>query len=117
MINATITLTVQVEYDPNEQAIQDVTDNLAGRCTAFLYPAGLTVQSCEARRQSPGEALSGDDLADLREALALRISHSKETLERAELSGALDGRPASLVQARLQHIGRLEALQARLALR
>jgi hypothetical protein len=57
--------------------------------------------------------LTQGDLLDLTEALNLRISHSRDVLEQAELDGKLDGRDEFKAK-RLAHIARLEALRFRL---
>ena len=48
MKTATIQVTVSVSYDETQLAYSDITAMLSERVTAFLYPAGLTVESATA---------------------------------------------------------------------
>ena len=58
--------------------------------------------------------LTDGDILDLTEALNLRIATSRDTLEKAELAGQLDGKPAAFRAAREAHIARLESLRSKL---
>lgn len=58
--------------------------------------------------------LDAGDVLDLTEALNMRISYSKDVLDKAELAGKFDGRPVQFRAGFEARIARLEALRTRI---